>query len=1585
MTNSNFLKKLLATASVVAVSASASSALANFARVTKGNATQAGLNLEQNKIGGAAAANVAVLANSTITFRGAHTYTDGAGAAVNLAGIKVDGNFVATIDSTAAGNNYTIGSITRANGSTGVVNINLNNGRELTLTGTGSVAKNYIANLDTTVAPGNNADWAFITVDNDYSGLGQITFNSNADKLIINSGAQLNKAVRANAGGDGIIEANGSNVFFAGGITNGVGLLDIKDGKAATLGAASNVQVAKVGNGSSLIVANNVNITSNNIRGNNVDQGTLKFDGTSTVNATKIGDGAKLNAVELSGAGTVNFANTQNFNATKTTLSHADAVLKFSNDADVETEIGTATDGKAKVIVSADIGFKGNIGENGKSLAEVNFGANKTLSFEKDDTKLYAGNVTTNTTNTGKLDIKSANFEIHSNVGAEGKVLNAVQIYSNAAGTAATTVKLMAGKSIHATNVDLTAAANNNILELYEGSSITGNVISSNAPNGTLSIKGDAKIDGTIGTGGNRIDQIKFDAAKTLEVTKNAVSTQNGINFAEDGVLNLTEDANVTLDKVTTTKVATTGTGSIIVDSAAVGRLINITAQVGDVTAANKDNALKLLQAKGGANIQLSNANVAIKKIDISSQDSSLILNVAGAFLVGDFTHTDGKGTLQLNQNSTLKAGTNLSSAQNTLKSVNLGANKTLTLEDGVNIYTTNDINGGIRSNAISSGKLIVQGDSTIGAVVGAGTAIGDVDVTGNNKTATFLNKVNLDATGAGNGQLTISNGATAVLGDEFVGANIRGAGAGQGTVKFNNSVALENATKIQAAIGDGGGRANELNTVEIGGADITFSNAQFETQNLKFSNNGNTTATFSGFAAGNELQNTTITTTSTTRQHNIVLTKGQDQAFNQNVGKDQNRFGNFVLTGDDTIDANGVFYAGVVNSKNQEGTVNINNNGNVALNLGAEGSELKAVNINGNATLHENVWSKDVAIAAGATATVRNSIAGSGALTLNNNSVANFTGDTANLNILVAAAGAGQGTLTFSNSANINANIGTAAKRLNNVDFVGTSATDIVDINANIFANNINVGAQTIRAKQNIELNGATSFNNGSNIDLGTNKITLKNGNSRIVGASGLNVTLDANKVTGSIIVDATGGATNLDFTNATALSINVNDSFAMLPASDETYTLISTANGGTITPIAANIAKVSSTGNNFVEWSLNGNSLVRKNVAGSFLTNTLGTGDKELLQDALQFVNAGNKGKAAEYASELARMDNNRLKESIERSSEQNSVHAVEIASSLLESTNAAINNRMGAFSNHPQPGVQLASQGVSGVAAGEGDHTMYGAWVSPFYNQTTQKARGSRAGFKSSTYGATLGFDTQANADLTVGVAGTYAKSDVKHKNFKSGDKTKGDTFAFSIYGIQQLTNNWFLQGHAAYATTRMKNSEKRITATTSETARSEFDVTSYNAELLAGFNYSMGEAVVTPLVGASYTRINNSGYTETGTTNQNLTVSSKATNKFDAVVGLRGQMTTEMNGINVTPEIHGFVRHDLIGKDSRTTAKISGMANSLTPKSAKAIKTTFNVGLGVNAVSGMYEYGAGYDLFAANKTIGHQGTLKVRVNF
>ena len=63
----------------------------------------------------------------------------------------------------------------------------------------------------------------------------------------------------------------------------------------------------------------------------------------------------------------------------------------------------------------------------------------------------------------------------------------------------------------------------------------------------------------------------------------------------------------------------------------------------------------------------------------------------------------------------------------------------------------------------------------------------------------------------------------------------------------------------------------------------------------------------------------------------------------------------------------------------------------------------------------------------------------------------------------------------------------------------------------------------------------------------------------------------------------------------------------------------------------------------------------------------------------------------------------------------------------------------------------------------------------------------------------------------------------------------------------------------------------------------------------------------------------------------------------------------------------------------------TVTHAGLATPLTTKAAKVTKTTFNLGLGVNAVSGRSEYGAGYDLYLAKKLVGHQGSLKVRVNF
>ena len=113
--------------------------------------------------------------------------------------------------------------------------------------------------------------------------------------------------------------------------------------------------------------------------------------------------------------------------------------------------------------------------------------------------------------------------------------------------------------------------------------------------------------------------------------------------------------------------------------------------------------------------------------------------------------------------------------------------------------------------------------------------------------------------------------------------------------------------------------------------------------------------------------------------------------------------------------------------------------------------------------------------------------------------------------------------------------------------------------------------------------------------------------------------ISTNNDKELGSIIVD--GATSTLDATNATTLTLNVDDSKVALPVADELYTYLVRKNGGNIISPAANKSRVTG-GNNFVELSLNGTELTRKNIAASAVTNILGTTDKELLEDALQIV---------------------------------------------------------------------------------------------------------------------------------------------------------------------------------------------------------------------------------------------------------------------------------------------------------------------------------------------------------------------------
>ncbi|MDP4709121.1 MAG: autotransporter outer membrane beta-barrel domain-containing protein, partial [Rickettsiaceae bacterium] len=330
----------------------------------------------------------------------------------------------------------------------------------------------------------------------------------------------------------------------------------------------------------------------------------------------------------------------------------------------------------------------------------------------------------------------------------------------------------------------------------------------------------------------------------------------------------------------------------------------------------------------------------------------------------------------------------------------------------------------------------------------------------------------------------------------------------------------------------------------------------------------------------------------------------------------------------------------------------------------------------------------------------------------------------------------------------------------------------------------------------------------------------------------------------------------------------------------------------------------------------------------------------------DSLANASQGTDGaKVIDLLGQFAQADNtDKIDEAMDRLTGQTTV------TDSLEDTISGVGESLGVRAmslagnqGSPVETRTVSSETTTGVSAGD-DHARFGAWFSPFFNKTTQKARKGAAGYKSEAYGASFGFDTRANDDMIIGAALTASNSELKHKNFKSGDKTKVNSLLFSIYGMQQITDTWFALGSVTFGTNEVKNRKKRVVLTGYEIANGKYSSMSFSGEAMFGYNYITEQATLTPMAGLRYTRVNDGGYKESGTTFQNLDVTTKASNKFEVIVGARASGGTfDLNGLTITPEVHGFINYDLINKNPKTSIKLDGAA--LTAKSNKPVRATY----------------------------------------
>ncbi len=1579
MENKFKLKKFLATASAFAMITSSSSAMG--AQITDNNGGDV-------IIGGGADANTNGVLGDGDSFHFSNAgHALATGGAITINAIDLNGKAPGVF---TVAHNTTVGPVVDTGG-VNTLNVTVNDVRSLTLANNAGVNA-----ANDAIAAGT------------FTGLGDVVLGSGGggSDLVIDSDATLAGTINSDGAANGVVIVNaGKTVVFNGilGTTNTLGKVQLVGAASkATFNANVTADVIILDHATAeATIGDNVTVTG---QVDAVNEGKLNFAGSATVTGD-IGATKNLNLIKLAGDANSNVIMKGNVSATTTTIGAGKLQLDTGKTITGDVEAATANTG---VLHFDAIGtVTGTIGEDGKALklvqvtgaGDVDLSANahhaKTFNLQNNNAKLkvaangsLVGDLVANGAGNGQVEFAAAG-EIKGKIGdANGNAFGAV--IANGAGA----VTINTGD--HKVTI-LKAANAGSSFVFKDGANITGAIDNStaNAGNTALTFEGTSTVTGAIGA---TIDFKDINIAKGALTTKADVKALN-INFtdADEGKLIINGAANQKIGSAN---------GLIQQQADSRGEIV-----IGAGVAANNVTFLSKIGNSGDAK--------ALKLLDIQNNNAGSIITVAGdshiteiraagesklSLAAGD--HKIGAinaavtDKLALNIDADVKL-INVKGAGNTvdfgtttnrLGTISFKGNNTLTIEDGVNIVAS-----GIDTGAADRGTLTFEGSSIFNAAT-TGNSLNQIKVDGGAGKTVKITKNIVVAN-----DVLLAAGSTLELGGNITANNIQGKAAdNQGTLRFVN----EAASTVTGTVG----AVNKLLAIEFGGSDVSFAGNVTHAGDYKFDAKNATKVTFN--AATNVGGNNFVNASADAGVNHTVVLKN-NTVFTGAVAKDTAATNQIIFQLDNAknaqinaADASGAIFSTGTDGKGGLEFINANAV-DVVHSAGQTGKTLENVIFMQSGEITNGVMAQNVAVVAGKTARLGGEVYGPNFTLANVGSTVQFL-DGVKVNTVVNATVADKGNVEFLGGGSVESGktLGVdVANRVNNVTF-SDDATKMLALNANIFANKVTLKKGSVQAASDIAIDSPVVDATNAAIYLGGNDITVNGGVLTFSGEGKIDVAVaqSGNVISGGKVITGTGST--LKFAAGTKLAITPNDATSTRPTggASREMTVIDNKTGNAV--LAADMldltnVSIDSSKNPFTKWTskLDANGglvLIQSDGAADKITEILG-GDLDGVDSAnvklLTEAAAGTD--AAKFVDVLASLvsDEDKLDEALER------LTTITTATDAIEGTMGNVSNDLGARLGH-LGGVQsagtpvqsgtvrkTASSAITGVAAGD-DHARYGAWFNPFYSKTTQKARKGAAGYRDTTYGGSFGLDTRANDDLIIGGAFTFANSEMKHRDQKSGDKTKVNSLMFSIYAMQQITDTWFAQASATIGSNDVKNLEKRVSGlTTFDGVEGKYSSMSFNGEALFGYNYATEDFTLTPMGGLRYTRVNSAGYKETGsTTGQNLDISQKASNKLDVVVGARvSGGTFDVNGMSVTPELHGFINHDIIGKNPKQSQRIGGANGSLTAKSRKPIKTTYNLGLGVNADYGMMEYGVGYDVHLAEKRVGHEGSLKIRVNF
>ena len=200
------------------------------------------------------------------------------------------------------------------------------------------------------------------------------------------------------------------------------------------------------------------------------------------------------------------------------------------------------------------------------------------------------------------------------------------------------------------------------------------------------------------------------------------------------------------------------------------------------------------------------------------------------------------------------------------------------------------------------------------------------------------------------------------------------------------------------------------------------------------------------------------------------------------------------------------------------------------------------------------------------------------------------------------------------------------------------------------------------------------------------------------------------------------------------------------------------------------------------------------------------------------------------------------------------------------------------------------KIASTGElpEGAAGPDADRMQHGEWlsyISAFGNIGNQDSENGAVGFDYDTYGFVIGQEKLVGDQLIVGIAGSYAQTDVNGNNGSGGGDT--DLYSGVVYG-NWFTDTWYTEVGLTYGHAQTDTRRKDIA---NVTYTGDYDSNLYGTWVEVGYTTTYAGFEAEPFARVSYVYGDHEGFTDSGAGPNTLTTKDTDTNNFKTELGLR----------------------------------------------------------------------------------------------